>query len=117
MATQHVRPRPPQHRRPGARVGPGRRAVALTMSGGLSAAGLLLTAGTAAADDPVSQAQGQFLSGSVLGADLSALLAVFPATANNVGAPAQVLQLNPLTIALLNANPIPLGAVNLLGPN
>ena len=67
------------------------------------------------AADPVSQSEGRFLGGTVLGSDLATLLSVASAQAASAGVPAEML--NPLTIAALNALDIPLGPVNLLGTN
>jgi hypothetical protein len=67
------------------------------------------------AADPVSQSEGRFLGGTVLGTDLATLLSVAAAQAASVGVPDEML--NPLSVAALNALDIPLGPVNLLGAN
>lgn len=66
---------------------------------------------------PVATANGTFLSGSVLGIDLDKIAKIHNAQA--AAAPASQLQVDPLTVTLLSAITLPLGAtgLNLLGPN
>lgn len=105
---------PNRHRRPKATQRP--RLVAMTLTGSLSSGALLLgSAAPAMAADPVSQSEGRFLGGSVLGTDLATLLSVASAQAASAGIQDEML--NPLSVAALNAVDIPLGAINLLGAN
>lgn len=87
---------PPRHRRPATSRGP--RVVALTLTGSLSSGAFLLGgAAPAMAADPVSQSEGRFLGGTVLGTDLASLLSVASAQAASAGVPVEML--NPLTVA------------------
>jgi hypothetical protein len=68
---------------------------------------------------PVSQAQGQFISGSALGTNLNSIVAVNPATATNNGG-AQSIQNSPLSVSLLNQVDVPISSgpvVDLVGTN
>jgi hypothetical protein len=64
----------------------------------------------------ISQAKGDFLSGSALTVDLATLVALQGASAQNVGSPALVEQAHPLDVTALSAINVDLGGgVNLLG--
>lgn len=96
----------------------GRQGMALTVTGVMSAGVVLSGAAAAsAADKPVSQSTGRFLSGSVLGEDLAALVDLDYAKAFNTGNKATDGEINPLGVTLLNSLNVPLGPVNLLKGN
>jgi hypothetical protein len=94
-----------------------RRGVAVLATIGLAAGFGLLDQSPSGAAGPVSQSQGTFLDGSVLGSSLSNLASVLPASATNSGG-AQDIDRHPLDVTALNAVNIPLGnGLNLLGNN
>ena len=83
----------------------------------VSSATLIGGINQAQAATPVSEANGQFLSGSALGIDLNSIVSVQPATTTNVGGPASTV-VNPLSVSALQAVDVDLGnGVNLLGSN
>lgn len=95
----------------------GRQGAAIAVTGLVSvgmAMGVATPAG--AAEKPVSQARGFFLSGSALGVNLDDIVELEDAEAKNYGG-ATVRELNPLSATLLNSLDIPLGPINLLGGN
>jgi hypothetical protein len=96
-----------------------RQGVALAVTTVVSAGAVVAGAGVAqAADTPVSQSRGWFLSGSALGVDLDDIVKLDDAAARNTGSPATVTELNPLGVTLLNSLNIPLGSgINLLKGN
>ncbi len=95
-----------------------RQGMALGVTTVVSAGAVVAGAGVAnAADTPVSQSRGWFLSGSALGVDLDDIVELDSARAVNTGSPATVTQLNPLGATLLNSLHIPLGPINLLEGN
>lgn len=104
------------HRRPAAKRGT--RVVAMTVTGSLSAAGMVLAAGAAAADShqPVSQAEGRFLEGAG-SIDLDDIAALAAAQAENHGEADPVVDRNPLTATVLNSIVLPIGPINLVGEN
>ncbi|MBM9467796.1 choice-of-anchor G family protein, partial [Nakamurella leprariae] len=84
----------------------------------LTAGTALVGMGVATAAGPVSQAEGRFLGGTVLGLDLDSVLTVAPATAVNPGEPDRVVSPNPLDVSALNAVDVEITpGVNLLGDN
>ncbi|MEO9199376.1 MAG: choice-of-anchor G family protein, partial [Antricoccus sp.] len=94
-----------------------RRAVAVLTAIGLTAGITLLDQSPAGAAGPVSQSQGTFVNGSVLGTSLGDVAAIDPAVASNAGG-AQVIDNHPLDITALNAVNVSLGSgINLLGSN
>ncbi|MGQ0844613.1 MAG: choice-of-anchor G family protein [Sporichthyaceae bacterium] len=108
--------RKPRHKRPAPRRV--RQGVAVTVTGVVSAGVVVGGAGVAqAADRPVSQARGVFLSGSALGIDLDDIVSLKSAKAVNDGDDRTVKDLNPLEVSLLNSLDVPLGPVNLLEGN
>jgi hypothetical protein len=108
--------RKPRHKRPAPRRT--RQGVALTVTGVVTAGVVVGGAGVAeAADQPVSQAKGVFLSGSALGINLDDLVELESAKAVNKGHRRTVKDLNPLEVSLLNSLDIPLGPINLLKGN
>jgi hypothetical protein len=104
------------HRRPSSKRGT--RVVAITVTGSLSAAGMVLAAGAAAADShqPVSQAEGRFLEGAG-SIDLDDIAALAAAQAENHVEADPVVDRNPLTPTVLNSTVLPIGPVNLVGEN
>lgn len=104
------------HRRPASKRGT--RVVAMTVTGSLSAVGMVLAAGAAAADthQPVSQAEGRFLDGAG-SIDLDGIAAIAAAQAENHGEADPVVDRNPLTATVLNSVVVPVGSVNLVGEN
>jgi hypothetical protein len=89
----------------------------MAVTGSLSAASLVLAAGAASADTtPNSQAEGRFLDGSAGALDLNSLANLAAAQAENNGGPT-VTDQNPLTATVLNSVVVPIGPVDLLGPN
>ncbi|MGQ0631332.1 MAG: choice-of-anchor G family protein [Sporichthyaceae bacterium] len=95
----------------------GRQGLALTVTGVMSAGVVLGAAPAFAADEPISQARGFFLSGFALGDNLDDLVELDDARARNTGNKDTVRELNPLKATLLNSLDIPLGPVNLLQGN
>ena len=106
----------PRHKRP--TPSRARQGVALGVTTVVSAAGVVAGTGVAnAADKPVSQGKGVFLSGSALGKNLDEIVKVDSAAAANMGDKDTVSDINPLGVTLLNNLNIPLGPVNLLKGN
>ncbi len=97
------------------RIGFRRTAVAVVVT--LVAAIPASFSGSAAAAGPVSQATGDFLSGSVGGTDLAALIALQGASAQNFGVPATVQEAKGLDVTAVSAINVSTGTVNLLGTN
>jgi LPXTG-motif cell wall-anchored protein len=92
-----------------------RQGAALGVTGAVSLGMVMAGAGTAAAaDTPVSQARGWFLSGSALGTNLDNIAELQGAKAKNYGGHT-VTQLNPLSATLLNSIHVPLGPINVPG--
>ncbi len=110
------RNRKARHKRPTASHT--RQGVALAVTTVVSAGAVIGGAGAAgAAETPVSQSTGVFLSGSALGINLDDLVKLDSAAARNTGG-ATVTQLNPLGVTLLNSLNVPLGSgINLLQGN
>lgn len=73
--------------------------------------GLLVAAPASAATPSVSFAQGQFLSGSLAGMNLSTLVELTPATAINNGSEPAEEVVDPLSASVLGSEPLALGAV------
>ncbi|HUR74680.1 MAG TPA: choice-of-anchor G family protein [Sporichthya sp.] len=95
----------------------GNRVMAMAVTGSLSAASLVLAAGAASADTtPNSQSEGRFLDGSSGGVNLDALANLAPAQAHNDGG-AAVVDRQGIDATALQSVRVPLGTVNLLGPN
>lgn len=107
----------PRHKRP--TPNRTRQGVALGVTTVVSAGAVVAGAGVAqAADKPVSQSKGVFLSGSALGLNLDDLVKLHSAAASNAGDKAVVKQLNPLGVSLLGSLDVPLGTgLNLLKGN
>lgn len=106
----------PRHKRP--TPSRARQGMALGVTTVVSAGAVVAGAGVAeAADKPVSQSKGVFLSGSALGINLDDIVKVNSAAAANAGDKAVVKELNPLGVSLLNSLDVPLGPVNLLKGN
>lgn len=107
----------PRHKRP--TPSRARQGMALGVTTVVSAGAVVAGAGVAeAADKPVSQSTGVFLSGSALGVNLDDIVELDSAAARNTGSPATVSELNPLGVTLLNSLNIPLGSgINLLEGN
>jgi hypothetical protein len=94
-----------------------RQGMALGVTTVVSAGAVVAGAGVAqAADTPVSQSRGWFLSGSALGVNLDDIVELDSASARNTGG-ATDTQLNPLGATLLKNLHVPLGPVNLLEGN
>lgn len=105
------------HRRPSPVSQRGTRVMAMAVTGSLSAASLVLAAGSAAADStPNSQAEGRFLDGSAGALDLNSLAHLAAVRAENNGG-ATVTERNTLTATVLQSVVVPLGPVQLLGEN
>ncbi|WP_172832223.1 choice-of-anchor G family protein [Nakamurella panacisegetis] len=89
-------------------------ATGLTVA--MVAGSLLLTGTAASAASAPAVAEGQFLSGILLGNDLANLVSVTPAKATANAAPPAVTVSNPLSVTALNAVNLDLGSgINLLG--
>lgn len=108
--------RNPRHKRP--TPSRARQGVALGVTTVVSATAVVAGSGVAnAADKPVSQGKGVFLSGFALGKNLDDIVKVNSAAAANMGDKDTVSDINPLGVTLLNSLNIPLGPVNLLKGN
>jgi len=83
----------------------------------LVATGVIVsTPGRVGAATPVSQATGDFLSGTALGVDLATLVSLQGAAATNTGSPATVEQAHPLDVTALSLVNVSLGGgLQLLG--
>ena len=93
------------------------RGAAIAVTGVVSAGMVVAGAGpVAAAEKPVSQARGYFLSGSALGVNLDTIVELEDARAKNYGGHTD-RELNPLSATLLNSLHIPIGPLNLLEDN
>ncbi len=94
-----------------------RQTAAIAVTGMVSASMVMGAAAPAgAAEKPVSQARGYFLSGSALGVNLDDIVELEDARAKNYGGSTD-RELNPLSATLLNSLHIPLGPINLLEDN
>ncbi|MGQ0630010.1 MAG: choice-of-anchor G family protein [Sporichthyaceae bacterium] len=110
-----VSPRPTHHRRRTASMR-GTRVVAMAVTGSLGAAGLVLAAGSAAADaTPNSQAEGRFLDGSG-NPNLDDVATLAPARAHNDGEPTITIRQG-IDATVINSVRVPLGTIDLLGEN
>lgn len=106
----------PRHKRP--TPNRARQGMALGVTTVVSAGTVVAGAGVAeAADNPVSQSKGIFLSGSALGVNLDDIVKANSAGASNTGDRDVVKDINPLGVSLLNSLNVPLGPVNLLKGN
>ncbi|MGQ0844710.1 MAG: choice-of-anchor G family protein [Sporichthyaceae bacterium] len=93
------------------------RGAAVAVTGVVSAGMVMAGVGpAAAAEKPVSQARGYFLSGSALGVNLDDIVELEDARAKNFGGGTD-RELNPLSATLLNSLEIPIGPINLLEDN
>lgn len=94
-----------QDRRMGARSASGRRIAAATTAFAVGTGLALAGAGPAVAAEPdyVSWAQGQFLSGSLLGVDLNGVVSVEPAVAWSDGTGSTMTDRDPLKVKALDA--------------
>ena len=101
MFSQHSHERRTTVRRIGAGV------LSLALAGGLSLAGAV---SAQAANKPVAHAVGQFLSGSVLGTDLSHVASLRAAVASNDGTQATTTSKDPLQATALDAVTVGSGA-------
>ncbi len=92
--------------------------TAFTAAMTMAAGSILLSAVPAAAASTVSQAQGRFLSGSVLATNLDNIAGLAPASAVNDGSTTNVASNHPLDATVLNAVNADLGSgLNLFGAN
>jgi hypothetical protein len=106
----------PRHKRP--TPSRARQGVALGVTTVVSATAVVAGSGVAnAADKPVSQGTGVFLSGFALGKSLDDIVKLDSAAAANMGDKDTVSDINPLGVTLLNSLNVPLGPVNLLKGN